>query len=139
MWSSWLFRKVEFFLPQTMQFDKGINLFSLFFLTFKFLFSVYYITFDTIGFHCFYIIYSTEGSISPFISLYSLNTLFTETNLSWRIYGSIKYLEIRTSIVFNLPFHNNIILSYFSSFNSCSDCKNVYSYCRTRNTYRNIK
>ena len=40
--------------------------------------------------------------ISFFISLYSLNTLFTKTNSSWLIYESIKGLEIRTSKVSNL-------------------------------------
>ena len=51
-----------------------------------------------------------------FISLYSLNTLFTETNSSWLIYESIKALEIRISIVFNLSFPNNTILSCFFFF-----------------------
>ena len=34
---------------------------------------------DKIGFHCFYVVYSTEVS-GFFISLYSLNTLFMKTN-----------------------------------------------------------
>ena len=52
-----------------------------------------------------------------YISLYSLNTLFTETNSSWLIYESIKALEIRNSIVFNfLSFPNNTNLSYFFFF-----------------------
>ena len=61
--------------------------------------------------------YSIEVSgffISSFISLYSLNRLFIETNSSWLIYESINALEIRTSIVFNLIFPNNTILSCFS-------------------------
>ena len=60
----------------------------------------------------FYIVYSAEASgffISSFISLYSLNTLFTETNSPWLIYESIKALEIRTSIVFDLSFPNKTI------------------------------
>ena len=37
------FIKVEFFFPQTAQFDKSINLFCLGFLGFKFLFTVYFV------------------------------------------------------------------------------------------------
>ena len=51
-----------------------------------------------------------------FISLYSLNTLFTKTNLSWLIYESIKVLEIRVPIVFSSVFPNNFISSYFLYF-----------------------
>ena len=40
----------------------------------------------------------------------------TETNLLWQIYESIKTLEIRTSVVFNLPFLSNDILSCFFFF-----------------------
>ena len=54
--------------------------------------------------------------IFSFISLYSLNTLFTETNLSWLIYELIKALEIRTFIVFNLSFPIKTILSCFFFF-----------------------
>ena len=46
-----------------------------------------------------------------FILSYSLNTLFTERNSSWLIYELIKVLEIRISIVFNVSFPNNNILS----------------------------
>ena len=42
--------------------------------------------------------------ISFFISLYSLKTLFIETNSTWLICESIKALEIGTSIIFNLSF-----------------------------------
>ena len=35
--------KVEFFSPQTVQFDKSINLFYLVFLTLEFLFAVYFL------------------------------------------------------------------------------------------------
>ena len=45
---------------------------------------------------------STEVFISSFISVYLLNTLFTENT---------KYLEIKTSIVFNLAFPSNTISS----------------------------
>ena len=51
-----------------------------------------------------------------FISLYSLNTLFTETNSSWLICEFIKDTEIRTSIVFNLSFSNNTFLFCFFFF-----------------------
>ena len=74
---------------------------------------------DTIGFHSFSIIYSTEVSgcfISLLISLYYLKTLFTETNLLQLIYGLIKIFQIRISIVFNLPFSKSTVLSCFSSF-----------------------
>ena len=94
---------------------------------------------DTIGFHSFSIIYSTEVSgcfISLLISLYYLKTLFTETNLLQLIYGLIKIFQIRISIVFNLPFSKSAVLSCFSSFffiidlnflNFCVDYKNFYS------------
>ena len=55
-----------------------------------------------------YIAYSTEILgfwISSFISLYSFNTLFTETS------QSIIVLEIMNLVVFNLVFANNTILS----------------------------
>ena len=79
-----------------------------------------------------YIVHSTALSgflIYSFISLYSLNTFFTETNLSWLIYELAKVLEIRMLIVFNVFYANNIILSCFLLlfldnwpilFNSCS-------------------
>ena len=78
-----------------------------------------FLTTDTIGFHHFYILHSTEVSgyfITSFISFYSLNTLFTETNSSWLIYESIKALEIRTSKLFKLSFPNNAIWSCFFFF-----------------------
>ena len=37
-------------------------------------------------------------------------------NSSWLIFESVKALEIRTSILFNLDFANDIILSFFSLF-----------------------
>ena len=43
-----------------------------------------------------YLVYSRAFSgflISSFVSLYSLNTILTETISSWLIYGSIKALE----------------------------------------------
>ena len=66
-----------------------------------------------------YVIYSTEVSgffISFFIFLFSVNTLFTETNSSCLTYESIKDLEIKTSIVSNFVFLSNTILSCFFFF-----------------------
>ena len=48
-----------------------------------------------------------------FISLYSLSALFIRTNLSWLIYQSIKAIEIKTSVLVNLVFANNAVLSCF--------------------------
>ena len=42
--------------------------------------------------------------------------LFIETNSSWLIIKSIKALEIKTSILFNLDFGNNTFLSCFLFF-----------------------
>ena len=65
-------------------------------------------------------LYSTEAFpevfISSFISLYSLNKLFTETNSSQLIYESIKALGITRFIVFKLSFPSNTILSCFFFF-----------------------
>ena len=51
-----------------------------------------------------------------FIQLYSFRTLFIKTNSSWLITESIKALEIKTSMLFNLDFANNTILSCFFFF-----------------------
>ena len=64
-------------------------------------------------------VYSIEVSgifISFFISLYSIDTLFSERNSSWLGYESIKALEINASMLFNLDFANKTILSCFSFF-----------------------
>ena len=69
-----------FFLPKIAQLDTKINL-----LTLEFLFAVCFLQLTQIGFHCLYIVYSTAllgFLIASFISSYSLNTLFTETNSS---------------------------------------------------------
>ena len=61
-----------------------------------------------------FIVYSTELLgilISSFVSLYSLNILFTEKKSLWLINEFIKALEIKTSIAFNFVFANNTILS----------------------------
>ena len=75
-----------------------------------------FLTTDAISFCCFYVINSTPFSgflISSLISLYSVNTLFTETNSSRLIYKSIKALEIKTSIVFNLGFSKYYFITSF--------------------------
>ena len=57
--------------------------------------------------------------IFSFISIYSLYysfTLFTKTHLSRIIHESIKELEIKTSMLFDIAFANNIILSCFFFF-----------------------
>ena len=112
-----LFNKSQFFWQQIAH--KSINPF-FFWLSNMWIFaSSIFFTTDTIRFHCFYIICSTEVSgffISSFISLYSLNILFTETSSSWLIYESIKVLEIRTSMVFSLSFPNSTTLSYYFFF-----------------------
>ena len=51
--------------------------------------------------------------ISSFISIYYFNTLFIKTNSSWLIFEAIKVLEIKTSMLFDLDFANNIVLSCF--------------------------
>ena len=66
--------KVYFFLPQTAQFDKNINLFCLVFLTLEFSFAVFSLQLTEQVSIVFF--------ISSFTSLYSLNTLFTGTNPS---------------------------------------------------------
>ena len=47
------------------------------------------------------------------VTVKQLKRWFSETNLSWLIYVSTEALEIRTSIVFNLSFPLNTILSSF--------------------------
>ena len=94
-----------------------------------------------------YAVYCTEVSgffIFTFMSLYSLNALLTETNLSWLIYESIKSLENKSLIVSNFVFTSNTILSYLFFFfiiDICfwfmQWCTNLYSYRRTRYAYKN--
>ena len=47
---------------------------------------------------------------------YSFRTLFIETSLSWLIFESIKALEIQTSMLVNLDFARDTILSCFLVF-----------------------
>ena len=51
--------------------------------------------------------------ISSFVSPYSSCTVFIKTNSSWLIFESIKDLEIKTSMLFNLDFVNHTVLSCF--------------------------
>ena len=52
--------------------------------------------------------------ISSLVSSYSLSTLYINSNSSWLIFKSIKALEIKTCMLFNLDFANNIISFCFS-------------------------
>ena len=54
--------------------------------------------------------------ISSFILSYSFSTLFIKTNSSWPIFESIKALEIKTSILLNLGFTKNVILTCLCFF-----------------------
>ena len=81
--------KADFFLQLIPSFDKSINLFCLVFLTLIFICSIF-LTTDAIGFRCFYILHRIF--ISFFISLNSLNNVFTETNSSRLICQSIRAL-----------------------------------------------
>ena len=82
-----------------------------------------------------------------FLLWYSFSPLFIKANPPWLIFESIKVIEIKTSMLFNVDFANNTILSCFFLFlnywlilfNSSSYCINFKSYCRTHNSYRNTK
>ena len=64
-----------------------------------------------------YIIYYQHFLNASFMSLYS----FTKINLLWLIYESIKTLDIKTSMAFNLVFANNAIFWYFCLFVNCTN------------------
>ena len=51
-----------------------------------------------------------------FILSSSFSTLFIRTKSSWRIFESIKALEMKTSLLFNFDLDNNNILSCFLFF-----------------------
>ena len=51
-----------------------------------------------------------SNTLTSFMSFYFFNTSFTNTDWSWLVCESIKALEIKISIVFNLIFANNTIL-----------------------------
>ena len=117
-WSSWFLIKVEFFLLQTAQFYKIISLFCLVFLILEFSFAVYFLQL-TQHFSIVFIQYVTHNFLFFLSSHYILLTRYLLwLNLSWLIYESIKALEIKNSIVFNLSFPNNTILScsFFFTF-----------------------
>ena len=80
-----IFTEPQFFLGTNSTTVTSINDFCLVFLTLEFFVRSIFLTTDTIRFRCSYIAYFKAFSgvlISSFISLYSLNTLFTEKNLS---------------------------------------------------------
>ena len=58
---------------------------------------------------------------------YSLSTLFVKTNSSLPIFGSVKALEIKTSMLFDLDFANNTILLCFFYFFLINDLYIFYS------------
>ena len=114
-----IFNESRILLPQKGQFHSNINLFCSDLLTLEFSFTIFLFTTDTIGFHYICVVYATVFLgflISSFISFSSLKTLFTEKNSFRLTYELIKDLEIRTSIVSNLAFANDTILSCFFSF-----------------------
>ena len=83
--------------------EKNIN-FSIYF--------IFFITFNTIKIHfilCEIFIYS-------FLSSWSISTLFTGINSSWLKSESIREIENKTSMVFNLVSARNTILSCFFFF-----------------------
>ena len=107
-------------LPQTEQFDVYIILPCFVFTNFWFLLAVFFLHFKQDDNIVLYIVsnfyLSLEYSISSFKSSYSFGILFIKTNLSWLILESIKALEIKTSMPFNLDFDYNTILSCFFFF-----------------------
>ena len=114
IWKFLIFnKKVNFFLPQAVQFDKRINL--SFSDNLIFIYSIFFTT-DTIGFHWFLYYIDSVFFISFFVSLYSVKTLFIEIISSGLIYEWIETLKIRTSIVFNLSFSSSTVLQCFFFF-----------------------
>ena len=93
----------NFFKPQSIQQEKKILIFP----------SIsFFLTFNTIKIHfilCEIFIYS-------FLSLWSISTLFTGINSSWLKSESIREIENKTSMVFNLVSARNTILSCFFFF-----------------------
>ena len=65
--------------------------------------------------------------ISSFILRYSFSTLIIQRNSSRIIFKSIKAIEINTSMLFNLEFANNTILSCFFFFFLITDLYIVIS------------
>ena len=98
--ASWFSMNFNFFSPQIAQFDKRINLFCFVFLILEFLVCLQYLFYKRHKrFHCFYIVYSTA-----FLRFFN-----------FVLYESIKALEVKIAIEFNLVFANNTILSLFFS------------------------
>ena len=99
--------KVHFFLSQTAQFDKSINLFFSFLNNRIFVCSIFFTT-DAISVHYFYIGYSTEvwGFLFLFfISSHFVKTLFIETSLLWLISqpANIGPLDVPRTSPYNVP------------------------------------
>ena len=88
---------LDFFLPQILQLDTSSNLLCIVLLTREFSLTVFSYHWHNL-FQLFYVVYLTafSGFLIYFTLLCFLNTLFTETDLSWLIYKPIKALEIIT-------------------------------------------
>ena len=136
--------KVDFFLPQRAQFDKSTNL-CLDFLTLEFSFSVFFLQFTHNSFPL--VLYDIlHRSFCSFFSSHYILLTHLLKQIHHGLYTS--QLKIRTWIAFNFVFSSKTPWSCFSFFffffdnwlllfNSCSDCTNFYSCCRTWNTNRN--
>lgn len=105
-WWIWIFPWHKYHSLNT-----SLNLFCSFLLALEYLSAVSF-TSDTVSFYCFYILQHFQEFSFLFLSqLYSsVNTLPTETNLSWLKCETIKALKIKTSITFILGFVNNTLL-----------------------------
>ena len=93
----------NFFKPQSIQQEKK----RLIFPSISF-----FLTFNTIKIH--FILW--EIFIYSFLSSWSISTLFTDINASWLKSESIREIENKTSMVFNLVSARNTILSCFFFF-----------------------
>ena len=99
--------KFKFFMPQIVQFDKSINLFCLIFL------KRFYV--------CSMVLQLTQYAsifhrIFRIFFFHPLMNYLRKKKSSRLVFGSIKALEKRASIVFNLSFPDNTILSCFFLF-----------------------
>ena len=130
---------LDFLLPDTtikaviysflliLEFEFEVFFYQLFFKVPLFLYSAFHIIF--INFDSFF-----------------HNITFSWHIINWKklIMINIKALEIKLKLhliwVLLITLHDNVFFLFYDNwsifFNSCSNCTNFYSYCRTRNTYR---
>ena len=133
---------LDFLLSHSAHVSKSFSFPKFAFANLRFYF-VCFSTLQAIQWHCFInILWWTvevfKFWIDSFISSYSFNTLFKETNSSWLIYELIKAVEIKTLLIMLFIYKMLFNLNYWLIlFNSCSCFTNFNSYCRTRNVYRN--